>query len=216
MKTVNSYQMRQIELQAVRDFGINELILMENAGRAVADAAESVYAARAIPRTKMICIFCGAGNNGGDGLVAARYLHNKQFTPEVILVKSPELFKDVSFANYTILDKLGIKTAVFSESTKLRDCGLIVDALLGTGVKGVVKHPYRGAIEFINSCKLPVISVDIPSGLCADTGKVLECAVRAEITVTMGIAKSGLVNKDAKDFVGDIIVADIGLPKELL
>lgn len=216
MKTVNSYQMRQIELQAIRDFGINELILMENAGRAVAEAAETLFAARDIPKEKKIYIFCGAGNNGGDGLVAARHLHNKRFIPEVILVKSPELFKDVSFANFSILDKLGIKKGVFGPSTELRECGLIVDALLGTGIKGGVREPYEGAIELINASGLPVVSVDVPSGLCADTGKVLDHAVRADITVTMGIAKTGLVSKNAKDYVGEIIVADIGLPKELL
>ena len=216
MKTVSSAEMRDIEAVAARDFGISELTLMENAGRAVADAAETVFESRAIPKDRKISVFCGTGNNGGDGLVAARYLHNRHYIAEIVLMKGPEVFKGVSLENYNTAERTGIGINVFGQETGFTVCGLIVDALLGTGFKGNLREPYAAAIELINSSGLPVVSVDIPSGMCADTGQVLDTAVKADVTVTMGIAKTGLAAANAGQYTGEILIADIGLPKSLI
>ena len=105
---------------------------------------------------------------------------------------------------------------MFQPGIELHNCGLIIDSLLGTGIKGSIREPYLSAIEFINALNVHVISVDVPSGMCADTGEVIETAVKADLTVTMGIVKSGLVTAIAKKFVGEIHIADIGLPRILI
>jgi len=216
MKTVTSHQMRQIELRAASEFGVAESTLMENAGHAVANTAISLLISRRIPKNKNISVFCGAGNNGGDGFVAARFLKEIGFYPEIILVKSPELLRDTSLTNFNLAKKAEIQTFMFSKSLKLTDSGLIVDSLLGTGIKDALREPYLSAIEFINSSGLPVVAVDVPSGLCADSGLALGAAVKADITVTMGIAKTVLVKAAAKPYVGELQVAPIGLPMALL
>ncbi len=189
---------------------------MENAGRAVADTIEFVYSLREISKNKKVYIFCGAGNNGGDGLVAARHLHDKQYAPEIILIKSPELFRDVSYINYNMALKTGIKIQQFQKLLSLAEGGLIVDAMLGTGTNSDVREPYLSAIRLINSTNLPVVSVDVPSGLCADTGRIMGDAVRADYTVAIAAAKTGLAEELAKPYVGDIKIADIGIPKDLI
>jgi len=216
MKTVTSTQMREIEVRAMRDFAISELILMENAGRSIADAVESVFLSKDISKKKRICIFCGGGNNGGDGMAAARHLHNRNYDPEIILLKSPEILRDISLTNFATAEKSGIPIRMFQPGIELHNCGLIIDSLLGTGIKGSIREPYLSAIEFINALNVHVISVDVPSGMCADTGEVIETAVKADLTVTMGIVKSGLVTAIAKKFVGEIHIADIGLPRILI
>ena len=205
--------MRDIELRAMRDFGVSELIMMENAGRSVADAVEALFREKDIPKGKKICIFCGGGNNGGDGMVAARHLHNRNYEPEIILLKSPEILRDISLANFTTAEKSGIPIKLFTPGMKLDNCGLMIDSLLGTGTKGSVREPYLSAINFINDRNVPVIAVDIPSGICADTGEVLEAAIRADVTVAMGMPKCGLVSEKAKKYAGAIHIADIGLPR---
>jgi NAD(P)H-hydrate epimerase len=216
MKTVTSIQMRDIEVRAMRDFGLSELIMMENAGRSIADAVETLFRKKDIPKGKKISIFCGGGNNGGDGMVAARHLHNRNYEPEIILLKSPEILRDISLANFTTAEKSGIPIKLFTAALKLENCGLIIDSLLGTGTRGSVREPYLSAINFINERNVPVIAVDIPSGICADSGEVLETAIRADLTVAMGVPKCGLIADKAKKYVGSIFVADIGLPKAIL
>jgi len=208
--------MREIEARATRDFGISEAVMMENAGRSVAGAVRSFFRSRCISKDKSICIFCGSGNNGGDGFVAARHLSNKGYYPEIILLKPPESLRGISLVNFTAAEKAGIPVSVFGPGCKMHGCGLVIDSLLGTGTEGGVREPYLSAIKWINNSKLPVVAVDIPSGICADTGDILTAAVKADITVTMGAAKQGLVLEKARKYVGDIIIADIGIPKIIL
>ena len=216
MKTVTVNQMREIEARAAREFGISEAVLMENAGRCVSDAAETLFTSRNLSKNQRICIFCGSGNNGGDGFVAARHLHTKGYKPEILLIKNPETLHGISLANFESAIKAGISALIFHPDTNLDGCGLIIDAVLGTGLKSAVKEPYLSAIELINKSKLPVIAVDIPSGICADNGDILTAAVKAVVTVSMGAVKFGLTAEKAKTYTGDIVIADIGIPKFIL
>lgn len=213
-KTISSARMRRIEKHAVEKIGVPSLILMENAGRGLAEEAIRLLKSLKIPSSRTsIAIFCGSGNNAGDGFVAARHLFNKGFRPTVILVKNAKKLKGDALLNYSIIKNLGIPSKNFA---RMSLCGkkkfsLIVDALLGTGVKGEVGGFYRKAIDYINQSGSKVISADIPSGLDADTGKPHGAAVRADVTVAMGALKTGLVKKAAKEFVGKLKVADIGI-----
>lgn len=208
-KGVSSAVMREIDSKAFEDYGIPSIILMENAGRAVAEAALSFNSRR-------IAVLCGSANNGGDGLVAARYLSQRGKDVEIILLKDSESFRGDTLINYRIAANLKIPVRRYGLHTPLRKFQLIIDALLGTGAKGKVSGHYRDAIAEINGSKRKTLSVDIPSGLDADTGKMLGIAVEADMTITMAIPKVGLLKPAAKPFVGKLLVADIGIPRQLL
>jgi NAD(P)H-hydrate epimerase len=212
MKTVTAEEMRLLDRRATDEFGIPSLLLMENAGRIVADAALPFLQEA---ERKTAVIVCGSGNNGGDGLVAARYLFNRGIPVTVVLVKPADSFKGDAQVNFRIIKALGIPTAQFDGSLP-RHGTLLIDALLGTGIKGTVGGLYADAIAAMNTAGTPVLAVDIPSGMDADTGAVPGTAVKAAVTVTMGLAKRGMVLPAAAPYIGRLIIADIGFPKQLL
>ncbi|MCB4790927.1 MAG: NAD(P)H-hydrate epimerase [Elusimicrobia bacterium] len=209
MITVTSRQMRSIDATAINKYGIPAGILMENAG--IETAKDIIKTRKYI--SKPVAVFCGSGNNGGDGLVVARHLFNNNFNVEIFLAKPAVAFKTDSLINYNSAKKLGIKIRKYSKAIDLSKYGLIVDALLGTGTKGEITGIHKEIIEKINLSKKPVISIDIPSGLDADSGKTLGAAVKALKTITIGFVKKGLVTKAAKPYVGKLTVAGIGLPR---
>ncbi len=220
MKVVTSEIMRSLDKKTAESFGVKSIVLMENAGRSVAQTITKEFDAQA---KNGIVVFCGKGNNGGDGFVASRHLINKGYHVDVIFFgKKEELSEDASI-NYTALSRI---TDVIHElkdisefgktDINLKERGLIIDALLGTGIKGNVKEPYAGAINLINSSGLPVVAVDIPSGIDADTGAVAGITVRAKKTITFGLAKIGLVVYPGAEFAGDVEVVDISIPLRLI
>ncbi|HRY29562.1 MAG TPA: NAD(P)H-hydrate epimerase [Elusimicrobiota bacterium] len=207
--------MRGLDRRAAA-LGVPGAVLMENAGRAVADAVGTILNP---PPASRIAVFCGGGNNGGDGLVAARHLADAGFQPRVALALPPERFQgDALFHWKKLLDRK-IPYAVFQSLQKLLeflgDFSAAVDALLGTGFHGAPREPFRSLIVFLNGSSAPVTAVDVPSGLDADTGRVDDVAVRADLTVTLGLPKRGLVKKSARPWTGLLRVADIGFPPEL-
>ena len=205
LKSVTAAQMRDIDRKATDELGIPSIVLMENAGRSVAEAAKAFGKGK-------IAVVCGSGNNGGDGFVAARFLSNWGFEVELVLVKPPETLKGDSLTNFKITRNLRLQALLYGSHTPLNKFNLIIDALLGTGTKGEIKDLYRSAIEEINNSARKVLSVDIPSGLDADTGELLGAAVKADTTVTMFLPKKGLLVSRALPFTGKLIVADIGIP----
>lgn len=214
MKThVTASEMRELDRRAVEEFGVASRTLMENAGKAVAEAAEEIIRDT---KQKRVLVLCGSGNNGGDGLVAARYLHNRGHKVKVLLMKEPGALKGDSLENYKLAESLWVDMHPFEDFSVFRDYDAVIDALLGTGTKGDIAGQYKLAIESVNSSGLPVIAVDIPSGLDADTGLPLGPVVKASVTVTMGLAKKGFENPQAAQYLGKVIVADIGFPQELL
>jgi hydroxyethylthiazole kinase-like uncharacterized protein yjeF len=209
---ISSREMHALEVNA-EYFGVSLLQLMENAGRNVASEV-----ALRFPRDKKIAIFCGLGGNGGDGLVAARHLSSMGFKATVILAgRGKEVAHDAALKNLSALkflrQSIPIHEVTDSSAVPDVDAEIIVDALLGTGTKGKLKPPISQLVEYINSLNGFKIAIDVPTGIDSDTGEVLGNAVKANVTVTFHKAKAGLEN--AKKYVGDLVVKDIGLPKEL-
>jgi len=208
---------KEIDRRALDSFGIPGLLLMENA--AIGVAQEAVRLLRA---GMAAALFCGKGNNGGDGFAAARHLLTRGIKPELFLAGSAEEVKGDAKVNLDIILKMRRRVIEVNAGNlreikdKIRRYGLIIDALLGTGLKGEVKGVYRDLVGIINSSKAYVISVDIPSGLDATTGRILGCCVKADKTVTFAAKKRGMVMAEGPAYCGKIVVKDLGLPVSLI
>ncbi len=216
MDIVTSAQMREIDRRAMEEFAVPGMILMENAGLRVVEAV------RAGGPLRRIVILAGPGNNGGDGLVAARHLC-RETDVSVWMASSPDAYRGDALLNLTMLQRTGHQLhllaadgAIAKLEAELAVADLVIDALLGTGTAREVSGVLAVAIRAINSCNKPVLSVDIPSGICADSGRVLGEAVRASRTVTLGLPKRGLLLFPGAAHTGRVEVVDIGLPAELL
>ncbi|MBI4396184.1 MAG: NAD(P)H-hydrate epimerase [Elusimicrobia bacterium] len=212
-KAVSISQMRELDRRAIEDFGVPGVVLMENAGRAVAEAV------RRFPGST-VDLYCGGGNNGGDGLVAARHLANAGRQVRLILAHPPDHFKGDAFIHWKPIEQMKLPYILFQSLQKLlqfkRRPRIVVDALLGTGARCPLEEPYRSLVAAINNQPRPVVAVDVPSGLDADTGTAGDMAVKALLTVTLGLPKKGLTKKSARPWVGKLVVADIGLPINLV
>ncbi|MCE5280506.1 MAG: NAD(P)H-hydrate dehydratase [Deltaproteobacteria bacterium] len=215
MKVCSVAQMRAMDRQAVETFGIPEEILMENAGRASFEVLSREFGVAG----RRIVLFCGAGNNGGDGLVVARYILAEGGTPRVFLFSDPARFKGAARTNWGILQKLPIEATRVEGISALRSavlhCDGIVDALFGTGLDREVEGAYREAIDLINSSGRPVLSLDIPSGVQGDTGAVMGAAVRADHTVTFGLPKLGNLLYPGFGLGGTLHLCRISFPPAL-
>lgn len=213
---MTAMQAKEIDRRAREEYGISTLTLMENAGRGVAEAA----AARALVRgrKRRVAVFCGKGNNGGDGLVAARHLLAMGLKPDVFLAGRTDDVRGEARVNLEILLRLGQRVVSLDErgllplKKRIIRYGVIVDALLGVGLSGEVRGVVKGLIETINASKAYVISVDIPSGLDATSGKELGVCIRADMTVTFVAKKRGMTARDGRKMCGRIVVRDIGIP----
>ncbi len=210
-------QVRAVDSWAINELGISGVVLMENAGRSCAKLLKARLAEVEVPK---VCIFCGTGNNGGDGYVIARHLSNSGFGVKVVICGDRNKIKGDAKINLEILEKLhqqidnlnlkesGIATSV---GKFIAGADMVVDALLGTGLRGELKEEYRQLIEGINAQSVPVLAVDIPSGLDCDTGQPLGAAIRAESTVTFVAVKTGFTNPQAGQYTGTVYVASIGV-----
>ena len=207
MKTVSVKEMQELDRIAIEDKGIPSITLMENAGRAVGEIALTELNNI---KNKKAAVFCGSGNNGGDGFVAARYLFNKGINVSVYLIGRRLNLKNDSKLNAEALDDIGVEIREISAPISINH-GLIIDAIFGIGLKGEVKEPARSIISDLNKKSVPIISVDVPSGLDADTGEILGIAVKAGITVTMQFPKQGFYKNKGPEYTGKIITVDIGI-----
>ena len=240
---------RELDRRAIEDFGIPGLLLMENAGRGAAEFGRDLLMehmpadrdARAVMHGDIrrlrhellagvgICVLAGPGNNGGDGFVIARHLHNMGADVVILLLTDRAAFRDGSDAAVMlgICERMGIMIRPAVTADALRDndgfvhsADMIVDAMFGTGLRRELAEPYVTGVQLcIEASEIGkvVLAVDIPSGLCADTGRVLgEKAVPATATATFGTLKTGLVNGAGPDHVGEIALVEIGLPRELI
>ncbi len=211
--------MREIDRRARERFGIPEGVLMEHAGTAAARAAHRLCGLR----KRKAVVLSGAGANGGDGFVAARHLSNWGMSVRVVLLAEEAKVRGAAQVNLEILRRLRVpvsaapSTASWRRSTgKIRNAGVILDAMLGTGVEGSVREPIASAIRWVNRQNCPVVAMDIPSGLSADTGRPCGDAVQATVTVTCGLPKIGLAKGQGRKLSGRVTVADISLPRVLL
>jgi len=216
-------QAREVDRFAINEYGVRGLILMENAGRACAEQASAMLGGAG---GKRVVVFCGSGNNGGDGLVVARYLDNWDCQVRVFLVgRIDDILREADDAatNLEIVLNMGVPVVELRCEADLdealaaaQEADLIVDALLGTGLAGEVRGLYRSLIERINALEAPVLSVDVPSGLDCDTGRPLGVAVRATRTVTFVLPKRGFLQPEARLYTGEVKVAEIGVPRRAL
>jgi NAD(P)H-hydrate epimerase len=210
----NIKQMRECDRYTIEELGLPGLILMEHASKAV--AAEAVKMLDNDPIDSYILIFCGKGNNGGDGFAVARHLSNNGADVEVVLIGETKDLKGDAKTNCGIFLKLdGIVHEVLKEddfplTEEIPD--LVIDALLGIGFKGQVSELYAEAIEHIKTFYAPVLSVDVPSGVDAESGLAVEPVVSADVTVTFGLIKPGLILPPGRQYCGDVKVVDIGIP----
>ena len=208
-------QMREIDHRAITGLGIPSLVLMENAGLALVEEVEN----RLKEDHLRISILCGPGNNGGDGMVAARHLHDRGHEVMVFLAAPRSAFSGDARTQLRILGKLGVPVRVVSSGTgmervrkRFEESDLAVDALFGTGLQREVGGLFAQCVAAINSCPGLVMAVDIPSGLNGETGIPMGETVTADVTVTLAFPKPGIVLFPGADFAGDVVVADIGIP----
>ena len=221
-KVLTREEMRELDRKAIEEYKIPGIILMENAGRNVADEVLNMLDD---PQQTKVAILCGKGNNGGDGFVVTRHLHNHSIHVDVFLVaKISDILKDGDAGtNLQILLNMKIPVkeildipSINSILKELNGYNILVDALFGTGLSGDVREPFKTLIGGVNSLNKPIISVDIPSGLDCNTGKILGAAIKATKTVTFAVAKKGFYLNDGPSYTGKVIVSDIGIPKELI
>ncbi len=218
MKAVYSSDMRKLDEAAIQHYGIPGLVLMENAGRGVADAVVERLAGGG-----RVLILCGPGNNGGDGFVAARHLANAGYEVVVLVSRMPTRKCPDALAHARVVREMGLDIRVLKASEdagkvleKLGPFDAICDALLGTGRQGGLKAPYDKLVEAANRASGVKIAVDVPTGVDADSGYTAGIAFQADVTVTMGLPKVGLLLPPGASFAGDLAVADIGMPRALL
>jgi ADP-dependent NAD(P)H-hydrate dehydratase / NAD(P)H-hydrate epimerase len=215
MKSISAAEMQTLDRRATEEFGVPSILLMENAGRGVAEYIIHHF------QEKRVAIVVGKGKNGGDGLVIARLLHNYGYLVNIILLVEPSNFKGDVLLNYEIVLQKGVPLEKGYKSPKkiptyLAEANLIVDAILGIGIRDQVDEIFASTITAMNQSGRPILSVDIPSGLDADSGEIHGVAIKANVTATMGIPKHGLYKEAGKELSGEIVVIDIGLPKALL
>ena len=215
MLIVTAAQMQALDRRTIEEAGVPGTTLMERAGAGVVARLEQQISSI---RGKAITVFCGKGNNGGDGFVVARLLHKKRAKVRVFtLAPAKDLSRDAA-SMYRQLVRTAGKTIVkpFSSTsqlqTRLGDSDVIIDALLGTGLAAPVTGHYADAIESINQARRLTVAVDLPSGIHADTGAVLGRAVKADLTVTFGLPKRGLFQNQGIDHAGRVEIVDIGIP----
>jgi len=209
-------EIRAVDVWAINMLGVPGVVLMENAGRSCAELIKEKLAKIARPN---VCIFCGTGNNGGDGYVIARGLLNSGFEVTVVICGLRDKIKGDAKINLDILERLSQKieqlnlNADIAGQVKIFADGadMIVDAVFGTGLSGQLSDEYKRLIEGINAQNKPVLAVDIPSGLDCDTGRPLGAAVKATYTVTFVAAKKGFTEKASAEYTGQVFIASIGV-----
>jgi len=220
LKILTAEQMQKIDQMAMNDYSISESILMENAGIKSAMAICETYPDIA---QKNILIVCGPGNNGGDGFVIARHLHNLGTSVTVITTQPSSKYKGVTAENLQILKKMNVlvfeitsESSIYEALNMANFSDIIIDAIFGTGLSKHVDGLYLALINGLNSIPVPKIAIDIPSGINGTTGLVMGAAIKAAMTVTFAAPKIGHVLDPGSQYIGKIYVADISIPKNLL
>jgi hydroxyethylthiazole kinase-like uncharacterized protein yjeF len=220
MRVLNTEQMREADRRTIEEIGIPSIVLMENAGRQAVAAMEAAFEDLA---TNRVSVICGRGNNGGDGFVVARTLLQRGVDTAVFLLGSVSEVRGDARTNLEILGRIGLTVIEITNAqewelhfSELSECNVIVDAILGTGFRGPLAGFLETVIADMNSLGVPVVSIDVPTGLSADSPVVEGPAVEASMTVTLAAPKISLVLPPADVHAGDLVIADIGIPLPLI
>ena len=215
MKICTVDHMRNLDQRAIDEYGIPQEILMENAGQALFFQIIQNYAVK----NKHYVFFCGVGNNGGDGLVVARKVHSNGGNTQVFLLNDPQKYKGAAKLNLQLAKKMGLNITHLKDIREaekaIRNAEVVVDAIFGTGITRDVGGLYRQVIEAINKNANAVVSVDIPSGINGDNGKIMGAAIKADLTVTFGLAKFGNLLYPGYEHCGRLSVSHISFPPAL-
>jgi NAD(P)H-hydrate epimerase len=217
-------QVREVDRRAIEEYHIPGIVLMENAARAVVDVATEMLDAASLHAA---VVLCGGGNNGGDGLAVARHLHNRGLKVVIQLLADPEKCRGDARANWEIVRTMGLQilpTSIERLEGHLSGLGyevLFIDAVYGTGLQSAPRSPFEQWVGLLESFagapfELPVLAVDLPSGLDCDSGRPLGPCIRATKTVTFVAEKAGFANPGSKQYTGEVVVGDIGCPRELI
>jgi len=217
--SVSVEQMRQVDKSAVEDFGLQILMMMENASIHIADLTEHMLSGNLVD--KKVAILAHKGNNGGDGLGAARHLMNRGAHVTVLLSTSPYELGGEAAKQYRVLQNSTCqiievpKENICKVTPLMKNSDIIIDGLLGYNINGNPRNPIDTLITAANASKVPILSIDIPSGLDGETGKAFHPTIHATITVTLALPKNGLLKPESKRYVGDLWLADLSIPDNL-
>jgi NAD(P)H-hydrate epimerase len=220
MRVLNASQMREADRRTIEEIGIPSLVLMENAGRQVVAAIEAVHTDLS---ERQVAVLCGRGNNGGDGFVAARTLLQRGVDVSVFLIGSVSEVRGDARVNLEILGRLGVAVVEIADSqswelhfSEVSDCTLIIDAVFGTGLRAPLSGLMETVVADVNGSGIPVVAIDLPSGLAADSHEPIGDSIEAGMTVTLAAPKLSLVLPPAETRAGDIVIADIGIPNAVI
>lgn len=220
MRVLNTQQMREADRQTIDEVGIPSIVLMENAGRQAVAAMEAAFDDLS---TSKVGVICGRGNNGGDGFVVARTLAQRGIEALVFLLGSVTEIRGDARTNLEILGHLGLTVLEITNaqewelhSTELGECELIVDAILGTGFHGQLSGLMETVVADVNGLGVPIVAIDLPTGLSADSHEVAAEAIEASMTITLAAPKLPLVLPPADAYGGDLVIADIGIPSSVI
>jgi ADP-dependent NAD(P)H-hydrate dehydratase / NAD(P)H-hydrate epimerase len=215
MKISRVSEMKQLDQAAIRQFGISDEILMENAGLAVCTVIQNELGVAG----KRFVVFCGPGNNGGDGFVIARKLHSNGGRVKIYLAGPRGKYQGAAAANLAILERIALEITAIDRAESVKPdvfhCDAVVDALLGTGLTKNIEGLFRDIVMLVNAAGKTVFSVDIPSGVNGDTGKIMGAAVQADFTIAFGLPKVGNLLYPGFDHCGKLFVSHICFPPSL-
>ena len=220
MRILNAAQMRDADRHTIEEIGIPSLVLMENAGRQVVAAIEAAFETNLDGR---VAVLCGRGNNGGDGFVVARTLLQRGIDTAVFVIGSVADVRGDARTNLDILGRLGVTVVEINDEqtwelhfSEIARCSLIVDAIFGTGLRSPVGGMLETVIADVNAADIPIVSIDLPSGMSADSPHLIGDCIDASLTVTLAALKLPLVLPPGEAYAGDVVIADIGIPHEVL
>ena len=197
----------------INRYEIKLIQMMENSGANLTDCIIKVFNPGSDSR---ILVFVGTGNNAGGALAAARHLRNRGLQPEIMVVRGKHHLKDATRHQLKIARELNIPVHEYDPEFNLESYGLIVDGLIGYNLKGELEKPFAEIIQLINRSAIPVISLDLPSGIDANEGKIYPTCIHAHVTMALALPKAGMLKKGAKQCCGKIFLADINVPYDLL
>jgi len=213
-KYYSTQEIKQLEVLAMQGTkntpAIPNFTLMQRAGLAAFNLLQEKY-----PKAKNIVVLCGAGNNAGDGYILAALAQEAGLDARCYYLKDPEALKEPAISAYHSAKKAGVVIESFETNTGVTGADIIVDALLGTGIQGSLQKDYLKAIESINAAHKPILAIDVPSGLNADTGEIIDCAVKADVTMTFIGLKLGFSMENSEKYCGELHLNKLGLAEEL-
>jgi NAD(P)H-hydrate epimerase len=220
MRVLNTQQMREADRRTIEEIGIPSLVLMENAGRQTVAAMEAAFEDLV---SSHVAVLCGRGNNGGDGFVVARTLVQRGVETSVFLLGAVPDVRGDARANLEVLGRIGLTVVEITDaqewelhSSELTRCDVIVDAIVGTGFRPPASGLIETVIADVNALGVPVVAIDLPSGLSSDSHVVEGSAIEASMTVTLAAPKIPLVFPPADAHAGDLVIADIGIPHPII